>query len=162
MNRKTVVSIAAVAIGGLMLPAVASLKNRITRPVKVSGDMILIYTPISADTPWVGTYEFTDSGQASHAGRYSDTATGTMNLATGEFLTGSGTIVAADGDTLTWEVTADPTDTPNQVVYTGGTGRFQGVTGGFTAKIISVVPLGGNVNSVTLGLSYTGSGDITY
>lgn len=125
--------------------------------------MILTVTPRADST--IGDYEFADWGQASHAGRYSDTASGTMDLVTGEFLTGSGTIVAANGDTITWELTAteDPLDTPNLVVYTGGTGRFQGVTGGFTAEVAPAMLLGADPDgTLTLALTYTGLGEITY
>lgn len=151
-TRQTAIGIAAIAVCALGLPAVASLKNPVTRPVKVSGNMTLIVNPLN------GAYQLTDWGQASHAGRYSDTATGVMNLLTGQFLSGQGTIVAANGDAIDWQVGA-----PNEVVYTGGTGRFQGITGGFPAVITSQTPPVVNPDGTwTLGLTYTGSGEITY
>jgi hypothetical protein len=163
-TRKAIVSLAAVSVCALVIPAVAALKNQVTRPVKVNGTMILKVKP-SSENPGIGSYTFTDWGQASHAGSYTDTASGTINLVTGEFLSGTGTIVAANGDSITWEVTAteDPNDTPNVVVYTGGTGRFQGVSGGFVAEVTPASILGVDADgTLTLSLTYTGRGEITY
>ena len=160
--RQSVLLIAAIAGGALVLPAVASRKNQVTRPVKVSGTLILKVKPISAT---IGEYTFTDWGQGAHVGSFTDSASGTMNLVTGEFLTGSGITVAANGDTINWTVTAteDPTDTPNVVVYQGGTGRFQGVTGGFSAEVTPATLLGVDPDgTMTLALTYTGRGEMTY
>ena len=159
---QSVILIAAIAGGALVLPAVASLKNRATRPVKVTGTLILKVKPISAT---IGEYTFTDWGQGAHVGSFTDSASGTMSLVTGEFLTGSGITVAANGDTINWTVTAtdNPNDPPNVVVYQGGTGRFQDATGGFSAKVspttlLDVEPDG----TMILGLTYSGRGEMTY
>lgn len=151
LTQQTVICTAAIAACALVLPAVASLKNPVTRPLRNSGSLILTVDPNT------GVYQFSDWGQATHAGRYSDTASGEMNLATSQFISGYGTIVAANGDTIDWKIGA-----PNEIVYTGGTGRFQGVTGGFPAVITSVTPLDITGDTWTFGLTYTGNGEITY
>jgi hypothetical protein len=82
-----------------------------------------------------------------------------LNLGTGEFLSGTGLVFGANGDTLDWKIGA----IPNTVVYTGGTGHFQGVTGGFTATITSETLLSNNSDgTVTLAITYNRSGTITY
>jgi hypothetical protein len=81
-----------------------------------------------------------------------------VNLATGQFLSGTGVVVAANGDTISWKI-----GDPNTVVYTGGTGRFEGTTGGFPATITSVTPLSDNGDStVTLAITYDGVGTAIY
>lgn len=163
-NRKTVAGIAGIAVCALVFPAVASIKNPVTRPVKVSGNMLLVFTPSSPGSLF-GNYTFMDWGQGAHVGRFSDAAEGTIDLGAAEFISGKGTIVAANGDEITWEVTAtdDPTDTPNVVVYTGGTGRFQGASGGFAAEV-TLVDMSdfSDDGRKLLQLTYVGRGEITY
>jgi hypothetical protein len=140
----------------LVLPAWASLKNPVTRPVKVDGHLT-----ITVD-PGTGAYTFTDLGTATHTGRYTNSGSagaGGLDLVTGEFLSGSGVVIAANGDTADWVIGT----VPNTVVYTGGTGRFEGVTGGFTATVTSENLLSVNPDgTVTVAITYTGSGTITY
>lgn len=149
----------ALALAACLLgqPAWASLGNPVTRPVLI----IEGHMTITVD-PKTGAYAFTDWGWATHTGLYSNSGSsgpGGLDLLTGEFLSGSGVVIAANGDTADWKVGT----TPNAVVYTGGTGIFQGVTGGFTAVVTSVTPLSRNSDgTVTLAITYTGSGTITY
>jgi len=132
----------------------ASLDNPVSRPVKVfEGHLIITVDPVTGD------YEFTDSGTASHTGWYENTGVGVLNLATGQFLTGTGVIIAANGDTIEWMVGSGI----NTVVYTGGTGRFEGVSGAFPVTItsqtlLSIKPEG----TLTFLMTYEGEGTITY
>jgi hypothetical protein len=49
------------------------------------------------------------------------------------------------------------------VVYRGGTGRFQGVTGGFSAEVTPATLLGVDPDgTMTLELTYAGRGEMTY
>ena len=140
----------------LAIPGFGQPGNAVPRPLKV----LEAHLTITVDED--GNYEFTDEGLASHTGRFSNTGSGVVNLATGEFLSGTGTVIAANGDTLNWTVgTVD--GTPNMVVYTGGTGRFEGLRGGFPAIITSVTPLSNNPDgTVTLAITYVGEGTIIY
>jgi hypothetical protein len=153
-TRTTLIGIITLAACLLVRPAVASLDNPVTRPlIVVEGHLTIVVHPAT------GAYEFTDWGWATHTGLFTNSGSGVLNLATGEFLSGSGVVFAANGDTLDWIIGT----TPNTVVYTGGTGRFQGVTGGFLAVITSVTPLSSNPDgTVTLAITYDGSGTITY
>lgn len=164
-TRKPVVGIVAITACALMFPAVAGMKKKVTRPVKVNGNMVLVFTPDSPDAPFgKGDYKFMDWGQGAHVGRFSDTATGTMDLGIGVFLSGEGMIVAANGDTINWKVSENPNDGPNVVVYTDGTGRFEKVSGGFAAEVTPVgLPVFDEVKGTyTWLLTYVGRGEITY
>lgn len=80
------------------------------------------------------------SGTASHVGRFTFTWKVTVDLATGLSSGGVFRLVAANGDVINGSFVGRgvPTDTPNVahvvelVSITGGTGRFQEATGGFT------------------------------
>lgn len=157
LTYTTVISLLALATCLVARPAAASLNNPVTRPVLIiEGHMTITVNPLT------GAYSFTDWGWATHTGLYSNSGSsgpGGLDLTRGEFLAGSGVVVAANGDTADWKVGT----TPNTVVYTGGTGIFQGVTGGFNATVTSVTPLSFNPDgTITLAIIYTGNGTITY
>jgi hypothetical protein len=83
-----------------------------------------------------------------------------LDLNTGVFLSGTGVLVAADGDTIDWKVADDGINT---VVYTGGTGRFGGVTGRFPVTITSQTLISMNSDgTLTFLMTYEGNGTITY
>jgi hypothetical protein len=95
------------------------------------------------------------AGTASQLGRFTYTYKVTVDLTTA---LGSGVIqlVAANGDVINGVSVSrgEPTDTPNLthviqlVTITGGTGRFQGATGGFTSDALLV-----NDTKTGIGLS---------
>jgi len=153
LTRTTTIGFLALAGCLLAQPTVASLENPVTRPVKVvEGHLTITVDPPS------GAYHFTDWGWATHTGLFTNSGSGVLSLAAGEFLSGTGLVVAANGDTLSWMV-----GDPNMVVYTGGTGQFQGVTGGFLAVITSVTLLSINLDGTwTLAIDYKGNGTITF
>ena len=62
-----------------------------------------------------------------------NSGSGFLDPVSGLFLSGSGVVIAANGDTLNWEVGT----IPNTIVYTGGTGRFEGATGGLAVGVTS-------------------------
>lgn len=149
------ISAVALALCILAQPAVASGKNPVTRPLRVWGNLTMVVEPLS------GVYVFTDYAEATHTGRTTNSGSGVIDLDTGIFLSGSGVAVAANGDTLSWQVRSFPT--PNTIAYTGGTGRFEGVTGGFPGIITSVTLLSANPDgTLTLFFTYEGTGTITY
>ena len=76
-------------------------------------------------------------GQATHLGRYFMTSPHTSNVFTGETI-GDQIFTAANGDQLTASCEGFPQPQPNGHVVgtldceiTGGTGRFEGATGGY-------------------------------
>ncbi len=152
VTRTTVIGLAALA-GCLLAWPQSARADDPTRPlIVVAGHLTITVNPLTGD------YTFTDWGWATHTGLFSNSGSGVVNLGTGEFISGVGTVIAANGDTLEWTIGA-----PNTVVYTGGTGRFLGVTGGFLAVITSVTPLSTDPDgTITLAIDYDGSGTITY
>lgn len=156
ITRTTALGLMTLGLCLLGRPARADLGNAVTRPLLVVQGHLTITVQLAT-----GAYTFTDWGWASEVGLFTNTGSGgagALDLAHGAFLAGSGVVVAANGDTLDWVVGP----APNQVSYTGGTGRFQGVTGGFVAVITSVTPLSSTPTSVTLAITYDGNGTITY
>ena len=85
------------------------------------------------------------AGTASHVGRFTFTYTTKVDL-TNALSSGVIQLVAANGDVIHGVSVGrgEPTDTPNVthviqlVTITGGTGRFQGATGGFTSDALLV------------------------
>jgi hypothetical protein len=154
LTATTAIAIVALAACLLVRPAAASLDNPVTRPVKViEGHLMIVIDPQT------GEYQFTDWAWATHVGLALNSGAGVLDLSTGQFISGSGVITAANGDTLSWVVGT----TPNTIVYTGGTGRFEGVTGGLLVVVTSQAFLSSNEDgTLTFLMTYTGEGTITY
>ena len=95
------------------------------------------------------------TGTASHLGRFTYTYKVTVDL-TSALSSGVIQLVAANGDVINGVSVGrgEPTDTPDLthviqlVTITGGTGRFQGATGGFTSDAFLV-----NDTKTGIGLS---------
>jgi hypothetical protein len=138
----------------LWQPASASVDNPVTRPLKiVEGHLTLVVDPATGD------YLFTDWGGGALIGKYAKEGSGVLDLATGEFLSGSGVVVAANGDKIDWIVGT----VPNTILDISGTGQFQGVTGGFAVTVLSETLLSSIPDgTLTLAITYTGSGTLTY
>ncbi len=133
----------------LGLPALAGEGEPVTRPHKVSGNATMV---VNLQT-W--QWQMTDSGQATHIGLWTNTASGGMDATGSQY--GQGTIVAANGDTIDWVMLGDT------VTYTGGTGRFERASGQATITITSQQPPTFNPDgTMTLQFTYTMSGEITY
>ena len=152
MKKSTLAQwVTTLAVCTLVVPAVASLDNPVTRPVKIHGNMTLVINPLTGST------QFTDWGESTHTGLYTNSGWGVRNAA--GFIAGEGTVVAANGDTIDYVMGP----TPNTVTYIGGTGRFQGVTGGFVATGTSSTPPVLNPDgTVTIESTWVGFGEITY
>ena len=100
----------------------------------------------------------TDWGQATHIGNWTNSGEGILDETFQYWVSGHGTIVAANGDTADWEFTS-----PNSHHYTGGSGRFQGVTGGITFTITSATdPVFNGDGTMTTEFTYDMVGEITY
>jgi len=139
----------------LARPVAADPGQQVPRPVKVLEGHLTITVDMQT-----GEYEFTDWAWASHTGLNSNSGAGVLDLATGIFVSGSGVIIAANGDTISWTVGGD---IPNTVIYTGGTGRFEGVAGGLSVFVTSQTLLSNNGDgTMTFLMTYTGEGIIIY
>ena len=134
-----------------------------TRPALAALLMVLSACTVLAQlnsAPFKGTFDSSDTGvvqfpallingggagPASHLGRFSFTYTTKVDLTTG-LSSGIIQLVAANGDVINGVSVGQglPTGTPNLthvvqlVTITGGTGRFQGATGGFTSDALLI------------------------
>lgn len=86
--------------------------------------------------PTVAVQEFSGGGNATHMGKYTQTGSHKVDLATGEIFDGEFTSVAADGSTASgvysgsFTINADGTVSYFvSAIWLGGTGRFEGLFG---------------------------------
>ncbi len=143
------VTLLTLAVCLLALPALADSGKPVTRPMIGYGNATIVVDPLT------GTWQMTDSGEATHLGLWTDTATGEMAFT--PLQSGQGTIVAANGDTIDWVMSG------NTITYIGGTGRFLGVSGSGTATFTSQQPpVFNNDGTMTVELTYVVVGEIAY
>ena len=130
-----VVLLFAILVVGTTLAAASS-----SGPLPLKGSIEALETyQINGPTMFVTA---SGSGQATHLGRYTVTYEVEVDLPTGTGTGLSAQYVSANGDSLFAEGSgqATPTDDPTVFVVvetftiTGGTGRFDGVTGNFTEE----------------------------
>ncbi len=144
-----------VALATLTLSAVALglPDHRVTRPVHVYADAVWV---INMET---GAGETVQTGVASLLGRCVNTGSGVWDLRTFTILSGHGVLVTANRDEIEWEIGGEW-----QVTVTSGTGRFEGITGGLNTTWQSdpVIVIDPNTNTMTVSLSYTADGLLTY
>lgn len=143
----------AVVTGLLFLMATGNVwaKNQVPRPFKIRACSTAV---VNAAT---GSYEARGHGVATHLGRYIVQGWGIWGGGAGGGA-GHGVFTAANGDRLYYE------DTPAQVTFTGGTGRFQGASGGFTFVVEPVGPpiVDPVAGTITMSFRWKGRGTITY
>ena len=147
--------LAALATCALVLPAIGSLKHPVERPFMGVGHCVLLVDPITGNVVSGGSVS-SNWGVATHVGRFENEVSGNMLMGL------SGTLTAANGDQIDW-VAADPVT----ISCVGGTGRFEGVSGGFTAVIADdyseeLVTNPDGTMTLIISYSYTGTGTITY
>ena len=129
--RRIALALAAFAVLGLAGPVLAGEQV----PFKGSLEGVDTATPLTP--PFVSaTVEAT--GQATHLGEFTWTILATVNRATG-MATGTFLFTAANGDTVFGALSGQSTLTApgvltivENMIITGGTGRFAGSTGSFT------------------------------
>ncbi len=141
----------AVAVCVFALGALGSAKNPVERPIRVHGYVSLVVHLPGGEVESGGTAS-PNWGEGTHIGRFS-------NEASGNFFTGalSGTVTAANGDRASWEMAG-----PDLIRFTAGTGRFEGITGGFTQVIANEIVTVLDPNTMVVTYTYTGEGTATY
>ena len=134
--------VAALAICALLPVITVVAKDSVSRPFKISGHFQQVIDLYTGDT----TTEA--KGQATHLGLSTLLGSGNQSLF-------SGTIVAANRDIIFYDF--------NSPVFTltGGTGRFENVSGEFSAVAYNVVVWEIGTWRIITG-DFTGSGTITY
>ena len=127
--------------------------KQVTKPYKITGETKGVITSFIG-----GTITFTaiNVGEATHSGKYYNELTGSLSLVSHQG-TSEGVFVCANGDEITWTGTINGTTLT--VTATGGTGRFEGGSGGFVATMENIVV---DLSGMTLSYTFTGSGKVTY
>lgn len=115
--------------------APASSQAAVSVPFKGRLEGTQTVTPLE---PPIALVEGEATGTATHLGRFTVEFPHTVNFATASGV-GTYTFTAANGDTLTATFTGQAqlgavTSIVEQATITGGTGRFAGATGSFTAR----------------------------
>jgi hypothetical protein len=146
-------ALAVLTLCTLALTTLAGDRNPAARPFKVKGDFVFI---VSQEPTTLGEAVGISEGQATHVGKFVAHTTGSFDFATGDFV-GEGVLTAANGDLIYFKMRS-----LGWVEFTGGTGRFENVTGGHTIEP-TAPPEQRNVDGQwTVIFSYTGEGTITY
>lgn len=147
MIAKKQIAIAMLSALALAAAAVSSTKNPVERPALGYASAKWVFQPDGSATT-------EQTGVASFGGAFTMTGSGPSGS------TVSGVATAANGDQIFWKTTPGG---PFQVTITGGTGRFEGATGGInetweSERIFTFYPDG----SMTMEVTYTFAGSITY
>jgi len=150
--------VAALALCALLLPTTGGAKERVERPFQSHGDATILLDLAS------GVWTKTFSGVATHGGVYRD------QLGTGLGPYGSGTVTVASGDQVNWSIVLtaldlDPVNGTATIegtgMWEGGTGRFDGVSGGFHAEYRGTLEFV-TETVVKLTLTFEITGTMTY
>jgi len=143
-------AVAFVAISFIQLQTI-SAKNPVTRPFQIKAQ----FTILDA----AGEYPMTilDRGEASALGSFVNVGKYAINPDTGVVI-GIGIVHAANGDQIFWR----HMEGSNVVEFTGGTGRFQEVSGGFAFTMSDPTFELGPEGTMTMIFAYQGEGTITY
>ncbi len=143
------------AVCALALPTLAVAQQAAERPVHVDGHFALTVS-LSTGTISAGR----DWGEATHLGRYENLLDPGGHLDFQTFtITATGTVTAANGDRLFWTTPGSSFE----IDFTGGTGRFENVTGGFNTvshsqPVFTVI----DEDTVIVSFTYKGVGRSTY
>ncbi len=147
-------ALATLAACALALTALGSAKNPVPRPFSSKGHLEATAVGINGT---IVTFKFTDTGEATHIGRYSNEGTFGVDATTGQLTTGSGVNTAANGDTLSWISVVGPGAGQFTITWTGGTGRFANVSGQAVGTSANLVQ-----GPTAISFDYTSEGAITY
>ncbi len=143
-----VVTFAVCTVALVALVALGAPQKSVERPFKIDG---YLTATLNATT---GAGIGVDWGEATHVGRYDNAMT--LQFVPPDGMIGSGTLTAANGDKLFW------TRVDHVFTFTGGTGRFEGATGGFVITHPPAVTTPGADNTIVASHPYSGVGTITY
>ncbi|HOB99896.1 MAG TPA: hypothetical protein PKM43_14290 [Verrucomicrobiota bacterium] len=116
-----------IAVGACVLGLVgfASQKKQVERPLKATVQVTVVITLDSGGIPLSAVAD--GAGKCDPLGQMTSLGIGIMAESGYFFLTG--TMTTANGDQLFWESAG-----PDLTVFTGGTGRFEGASGGYTVE----------------------------
>lgn len=153
MNITKNIALAVLTACALALPALGEKKHPVERPFHV--EATVTWTINLADGSATGYHK----GVATHGGRFISDASAVWDVQNFRIVSATGTATTANGDKLFWKITPDQ---PGVVQYTGGTGRFEGATGAWLTTSVTILESEVNPPTMTVTLSYTGVGALTY
>jgi hypothetical protein len=155
MRIRTLVSssLTVLVVCSLELTTLAGGRDPITRPFRVKGDLALI---VSQDPTTFGEAVGFGKGVGSHEGRFVVHTAGSYDFETGDFI-GEGILTTANGDLIYFKMR-----NLGWVEFTGGTGRFENVTGGHTIEPTAPPEQKEVDGQLIVIFRYTGQGTITY
>ena len=160
IRLKAGVVITVIALGfafcALWQPTSVIADNQVPRPERIKGDGIIQVDLSNCDTNGYCASTLDSWGESTHAGRYTNVASGSTRLSDLTFFA-NGVLTAANGDQIFWEENGTP-----EIVMTGGTGRFQGITGSFAFTKFDVQGITVEYPIVSVMVSFEGEGTITY
>jgi hypothetical protein len=108
-----------------------------------------------------GAAEYWDSGWGTHVGKEENHAIGYLDLTTLSFYGVEGVVTAASGDQIFYDASG-PLGGDLLVTITGGTGRFEDVSGELTSWVYRNVVQAQEGYILTITYSYTATGWISY
>ena len=140
------------AIFVLLQTGAATAQKRVERPYKAHAQVTVVVS-INGVPNFSGPWPAIERGEATHLGQFLS-----LDIVTPEG-NNTGTIIAANGDKIFWTSSPGAPGT-----WTGGTGRFQGVTGGLTSAQFSdpVLAFDPVLGEYTVTQTYESEGTITY
>ena len=146
--------ICTLAIFALALPVYGSEKNPVERPVKGRGEIEITASLLD------GSFSSPNWGESTVIGRYTNIGHGVLDPTSGAILYAHGTIVAANGDQINWTQEGPS----GGAVFTGGTGRFEAVTGGFSWQPAGEIEVTLDLEKMTMTMrfAFTLEGTIRY
>lgn len=142
-----------IAICALALTALAGDTRPVDRSIKVKADLVLL---VSLDPATLGETVGISQGEGSHLGKFLINTVGSFDLESGEFV-GEGFLTAANGDLIYFKMSS-----PGGIRFTGGTGRFENASGGFTVEPTATPEQCIVDGQLMVTFSYTGFGNISY
>ena len=153
--------IATLAVCALALTTLGSAKKPVEKPFKCQTVNTWVIDLASMDIETgIAPVTLHVDGEATHLGRITADGSGLWNVYAGWYVSASGVGTAANGDQISMKIPG----ATYVLEFTGGTGRFENVSGGFSPiTIISVTPeLSEDGSTLTITISAKGEGSITY
>jgi hypothetical protein len=152
-NTMMIRALAALAVCTLIGTARAQpCGDRSPQSFRIEGHVIMLLDTLT------GTFRFTDEGVSS-LGRFTNEGIGQVDV-NGVIVWSVGVATLANGDELSWAINPG---SPNTVVWTGGTGRFEDVSGGFDfVRSPPTLTPGPTIDLVIVTYDYKGAGTIAY
>jgi hypothetical protein len=172
-TRQTAISVSVLAVCALVWTAMANVKNPVPRPFQTKGTVTINIKTFGSPVPdpdldalQTGSWTTTATPVATHLGRYTEEGEGGIYIdydfanhiaLSPPYAKGHGRATAVGGDTIEWDSFEWMGSQHVTITFTGGTGRFEYVSGGFSYDHPAQDP-----TATEWIYEYIGAGTITY